>query len=439
MCRIRLLIGAAMAVVIASGCQAAAFSDHPAPSDAVSAEAESIRARCAVLPEDDATLCFDEALLQVLARDGVRAAMQTLERIGEHEESFIRDGHAYAHSIGLAALGSPEEVGTAFAQCTPLYQSGCYHGVIQAYFVSVAAAGPQALGAPAVNALCEPHRGESGNRWLLFQCAHGMGHGLVMIHDFHLPRALEGCDLLESAWEREACYGGAFMENIVNATVPHHTVGRPDAHGGGHHHGSAAHDAPADHAAHAHHADQTAHAAPAPEPYRALDPADPLYPCNTLEDRYLRACYEMQTSPILFHNRGDVAAAGLVCDGAPEQYRPTCYQSLGRDISGRTRHNDERALAQCSGLNPTYRAWCHVGYAKNVIDVTADPTTGLRYCRAVGDVEGKLACYRAVGQQIWALDVDAAQRTAWCESAEEGYRNLCAWAAGLRREAAAAP
>jgi hypothetical protein len=71
--------------------------------------------------------------------------------------------------------------------------------------------------------------------------------------------------------------------------------------------------------------------------------------------------------------------------------------------------------------------------------VPADPTTGLRYCRAIGDAEGKLACYRAAGQQIWALDVEPAQRTTWCQSAEEGFRNVCALAAGLGREAAAAP
>src|SRR5690606_26023321 len=69
------------------------------------------------------------------------------------------------------------------------------------------------------------------------------------------------------------------------------------------------------------------------EPFPALDPADPLYPCTALDDRYLVACYQMQTSAILARNGGDIQATARACDRAPEQYRGQCYLSLGRDIS----------------------------------------------------------------------------------------------------------
>ena len=39
-----------------------------------------------------------------------------------------------------------------------------------------------------------------------------------MIYAHNLPKALAGCDLLSDDWDKRSCYGGAFMENIVNVT-----------------------------------------------------------------------------------------------------------------------------------------------------------------------------------------------------------------------------
>ena len=53
-----------------------------------------------------------------------------------------------------------------------------------------------------------------------------------MFHGHDLPRALASSDLLSRPGERDNCYGGAFMENIVNATEPHH-ADRPGGGGAG--------------------------------------------------------------------------------------------------------------------------------------------------------------------------------------------------------------
>lgn len=430
----RSLVGGLL-LLLASACAGAPPPPALVPGEGPDARAAALQARCQ--PRRSAAMaCYDEALLDMLRADGVAATMAVLERLGETDPTVRRDGHGLAHSIGLAALDEPGEVDATFPQCTPAFQSGCYHGVIQSYFGAVVESGG-AVDAPVVNALCGDYRGDAGRRWLLFQCAHGMGHGLAMVNDHHLPATLAGCDLITDSWEREGCYGGAFMENVVNATVPHHAIGRPQAGEADEH---AGHDMPAVADEHAGHdmpaaADPHAgHAMPAArEPFEPLKRSDPLYPCNVLDARYQASCYQMQTSAILFFNGYDFPAAARACDGAPELHRSGCYQSFGRDVSAFTLQDQQRALRLCSVASAPYRPDCHVGYSKNLVDLTARPDEALSYCRSIPDADGKAACYQGVGEELWVLSGDEGERRRACATAEAGYGEVCLRAAGVGR------
>ena len=148
--------------------------------------------------------CYESLLLDRVRAEGARPALDLLDRLAALDPRVRRDGHMYAHGIGIAALSSPDRVGAVFASCTPGWQSGCYHGVIQSYFLATREGGGE-LGTASVDALCDPWRGEGGNPWLLFQCTHGLGHGLTMFHGHDLPRALASCDLLSRPGERDNC------------------------------------------------------------------------------------------------------------------------------------------------------------------------------------------------------------------------------------------
>ncbi|MQA88979.1 MAG: hypothetical protein GEU90_01910 [Gemmatimonas sp.] len=362
-------------------------------------------------------------LLEVLARDGVASAMATLDELVASNEDVRRDAHGFAHAIGIEAYTGAEEVGEVFSRCTPAYQSGCYHGVIQSYFGHQIEHTGNGLDPSLINALCRTHREGNSSRWLLFQCAHGMGHGLVMVASGDLPGSLEGCDLVVEMWEREACYGGVFMENIVRATLPHHTVGRPDA--GTHQHGAAAEPMdPHDHGV-------AGAAGGQREPFEPLRADEPLYPCSVLATRYNPACYQMQTSAILHFNGQDIPAAARVCTTAPASYREICFQSLGRDVSAQTGQDHERAIELCRSAPPDYEPWCHIGYTKNLIDITADPADGFAYCRILPPGQSKGFCYIAVGEQIWVLHESEERREALCGVAETPYVEECRYGAGL--------
>jgi hypothetical protein len=384
-----------------------------------------IRARCSTTFGDPRMECYQQMLETVREGSGVRIAMGTLGRLGELDEQWVKTyGHVYTHVLGIRAYSPGSDLKTVFESCTELYQSGCYHGVIQAYFETVRSDAPEV-----VRAICKAYTNDDANQWLRFQCVHGAGHGLTMFRNHDLVLALAGCDGFEITVDRESCYGGAFMESLVNATDPHH---HPMAMA------SAADSAPEHEAAHA--ADsaaakpQIAHAempgmSMAPPTFRALDPNDLQYPCDSLAPRYSDSCYSMQGAVILTHLQFDFARAAQACEAAPQKVIHTCYQSLGTEASGVTTGDERGTIELCLKGSPRYQPWCFVGAAANFIDVTAKPETGISLCRSVPGQNNKSLCYMAVGQEIGVLEPYADGRTTGCEKAEPAFRSSCLWGA----------
>ena len=258
---------------------------------------------------------------------------------------------------------------------------------------------------PEVEGLCQPFKSATASRWVLFQCVHGMGHGLTMFHGHDLPRALTDCDLLSDGWDRESCYGGAFMENVINATAPHH---------------------PATQLAAQHHHD----AAPT---FKALDPNDPLYPCSIMADRFLHACYQMQTSVMLHFNHGDIGAAARSCDQAPPQMRSVCYQSLGRDITSYALRDPRKTADLCQKGTAAYRPACYFGAAKALVDWTATTDAAFTFCRIVAAEPGGPTCYQALGEEIATLVAPIPDREEQCTRAQlPAAVAACRQGAGLR-------
>jgi hypothetical protein len=342
----------------------------------------------------------------------VKVAMGALNELGAADPDIKRTGHVYAHAIGIAAGTGQRDIAKTFTQCSESYQSGCYHGVIQAWFGAL-----DSLSASDANALCAPFRKSEADRWIRFQCVHGMGHGLTMLYDHDLPRGLAGCDLLTDWWDQHSCYSGAFMENIVNVTIPHHPASAL-----AHHHDMAGmegmgHDmASMDHGG---------------TKFKPVDSTDQLYPCSIMKERYLSACYEMQTSVMLYNNKGNIAAAGKACETAPQAMRTICFASLGRDISSYSQQNATEAIRMCSLANPKYQPWCYYGLVKNFIDLDAKASDGMSLCRVVPTPDSKAVCYSAVGEQILVLKSTEADRQAACSPAETEYLAACLYGARL--------
>ena len=356
---------------------------------------------CHGLSGADRTACYSRSFSEHLKTKGVAGAVAELDRIAQGDRDVAEHAHEYAHGIGIEAYGISTDIAGTFAACGDGYSSGCRHGVIQAYFES-----REHVAQTDVEALCQPFKGPSGSRWVLFQCVHGMGHGLTMFHGHNLPSALEGCDMLSDGWDRESCYGGAFMESVINATAPHHPATQLAAEG--HHHG-------------------------ATETFKAIEPSDPLYPCSIMAEKYLHACYQMQTSVMLFLNHGDIGDAGRSCEKAPAHMRSVCFQSLGRDITSYAMRDPQKTADLCRKASEPNRPACYFGAAKALVDWTATTDGALTFCRIVMDDAGGPACYQALGEEIATLLASEPEREEQCSRAQVPKAvATCRQGAGLR-------
>ena len=149
---------------------------------------------------ENAGACVERNLVALVGQAGIGRAMQVLDTLMAAHADVRQGGHELAHGMGLAAYRSPQTLAATFAECPAAQGGGCYHGVVQGYFLSLSSHG-RLPGTPELDALCEPHRADT---FLYFQCAHGTGHGLMAVHGNHVPVSLQACDLASSAFVRMA-------------------------------------------------------------------------------------------------------------------------------------------------------------------------------------------------------------------------------------------
>jgi hypothetical protein len=367
------------------------------------------RQQCAHVEGEARQKCYEAYFLALSGEGRVALALGALQSLSRLEKRVEADGHVYTHVIGIKAWQPGRDIATVFRSCNGLFQSGCYHGVIQSYLTA-----ESGVDSAKVAWTCDLIEGNQTDRWLRFQCVHGIGHGLQMSWNWDLPRALRGCDWLPSAWDRESCYGGAFMENAV-ASIP-----------GGHH---ASAQALSGGQADDEHGEHEGHAV---APFKMRDSADALYPCSVVEEHYKAACFQLQGGIILQRNQYDFAKATADCDRAPEDLRHHCYLSLGTSASGLTVRDSRRAIQYCSNGDPGYQPWCFVGVVKNYIDVTARPEDGIAFCRLLPEGRNRRQCFVAVGEQVWVLHIaDLAARDRECAKAAPDGDVDCRYGAGL--------
>ena len=226
-----------------------------------------------------------------------RVMNQLLE---EADGGYTIDCHDEAHVIGRRAF---DLYGArVFEEGDPSCHSGFYHGAMESF---LSTEGTDNLGEK-ITHLCE----QFGTTFGIFECLHGVGHGVMAYENYALITALEQCEELESDFAIRSCYGGVFMENVVagqgNAAIEGHEttwVNREDYH----------------------------------------------FPCNAVGENYGRQyeCYQMQTSWMLTLSGGDFQKAVSECTRAPEDVRQACFISVGRDAAGQTLRDPESILEIC--------------------------------------------------------------------------------------------
>jgi mono/diheme cytochrome c family protein len=324
--------------------------------------------------------CLEQAFGNIVFNEGPKPALERLQSQMTTNRAVAADCHRIAHRMGSAALTRfKDKVAEAFIAGSPVCASGYYHGIIERAFLGQ----PTERLAIVARQLCSDPKIDD-QRFLAYQCIHGLGHGLMIYTGYDLPGSLKTCDDLRTGFDRVSCGGGVFMENF-NASYGVTS--------------------------------------------KYLRKNDPIYPCNDVARRHKLYCYLLVTANILRVENYDLAKTADACRRSEKAWIETCYESFGRDASGIAGKSIPKALHSCR-LAKANEGDCLYGVAREIVNADAGGERGGRFC-ARAPARHRANCYEGVGSVLASLEPTAAALTARCRGVGGRHARSCLRGAGL--------
>jgi hypothetical protein len=233
--------------------------------------------------------------------------------------------HQLMHAIGRASTIRYNNLGNTYVHGDHFCASGYFHGASEEVIAQKGTSYIVKNSSQICKVFAEKRRYALDH----YNCVHGLGHGFMEAQEGDLFASLKACDSLSDTWEQRSCYSGVFMQNIMFAESPDET---------------------ADHSS------------------KFLRKDDPMYPCNSVDDKYKTGCYIIQTSWALPQVNNDFGKVFVMCSQVSEAFRYICYQSLGRDASGLQGYNTEVTINTCMlGSTLDAKNNCMIGAAKDFV------------------------------------------------------------------------
>lgn len=280
--------------------------------------------------------CYQAHYENLVKNKSIQAAFADLRIRYKQDMYVVAQCHPLTHVIGNEAVEKFNSVGEAYTQGDSFCWSGYYHGVMEKIVFKIG--GENLLSK--INDICADIQSKTSYSFDYYNCVHGLGHGIMALNNNELFDSLKQCDSLSGDWEKSACHGGVFMENIIVDNKDHFT--------------------------------------------KYLKAGDPVYPCNAVDQAYKNVCYLMQTSYMLKVTGGDFAKVFSICEQADAGYSNICYQSLGRDASGRTTSDYFRTKDICGlGKNFDQRSNCIIGAVKDFISYFHSDQQAKFFCNSL--------------------------------------------------------
>jgi hypothetical protein len=318
--------------------------------------------------------CLRQAFANIAFRRGPKQALTLLGQDDLSVPAVHADCHQIAHAIGHGGFAHyHDRAAPALAQGAMTCNSGYYHGVIERAFAGV----PRERVTRIARGLCTG-RAVTREEFLLYQCVHGLGHGLMIYSGLDLPWSLKACDRLRSDFDRVSCTGGVFMQNLM----------------------------------------------PGMGTSRYLRKKDPIYPCNVVAKRHKVYCYLMVTSRILEVDGYDWRKTAQWCRRSEPGWVATCFQSFGRDASGASQYRPRRTIELCLRAGRD-AGECVYGAARDYGNNYAGGPKAAELCAAT-PAQYRGRCYEGIGTILGALHRLGPERRAACNAVTPVlYRGDC--------------
>jgi mono/diheme cytochrome c family protein len=324
--------------------------------------------------------CLEQAFGNMVFNDGPKPALARLSKLMTTNTAVAADCHRIAHRMGSAALTRfKDKVADAFIAGSPVCASGYYHGIVERAFLGQ----PDDKLAVVARQLCSDPK-ITGQRFLQYQCIHGLGHGLMIYTGYDLPGSLKTCDQLQTGFDRVSCTGGVFMENFTSSYGVVSKYLRKD---------------------------------------------DPIYPCDAVRENHKLYCYLLVTANILKTENYDQKKTADACRKSEKAWISTCYESFGRDVSGIAGKSASKALASCR-LARRNQGDCLYGVSREIVNSDANGTRGGRFC-ARAPSRYRAHCYEGVGSVLSALAASSTALRATCRQVSGRQARACLRGAGL--------
>lgn len=304
--------------------------------------------------------CYKVELTNTVKNHGSKKAFDQLKEQYPKVEFVKSQCHQLVHVVGRASYAKYGNLAETFANGDRFCWSGYYHGVME----QIAIENGNDYIVQNANTICEPIARKERYSFYHYNCVHGLGHGVMHALDGNLFTSLTACDNIVDSWERTSCYGGTFMQNIMNQQSPDETAPRPSAY---------------------------------------LRSNEPMYPCTAVETKYKNECYLMQTSHALQLFNYDFNRVFEACAAVEEAFRLTCYISIGRDSSGQSVSDVIQTRDKCL-LGPTHEArkYCIHGAAVDFVSYFNDTKEADKLCNSLpGELQDD--CRSSVKRQADAL------------------------------------
>lgn len=300
--------------------------------------------------------CYQERYQALVQGPGVDAAFAELKDEYDKDQFVKSQCHQLTHVIGRAAADIYGDIPSTYDQGDNFCWSGYYHGAMETVVANIGVDNIQ----EEADSICAELGDHQKYSFYHYNCVHGLGHGFMVIRQNELFDSLDTCDALTDEWERQSCYSGAFMENVIAKNNPDH-------------------------------------------PSKYLKADQPMYPCTDVETRYKTECYKMQSSHALETLNYNFAKVFDLCAAVEDDYRSTCYQSLGRDASGNSSSDVARTRATCMlGEDYEARSNCVVGAVKDFISYYHGDEQAKALCESFGSARLRDVCLQT-GEEYYRV------------------------------------
>jgi len=303
-----------------------------------------------------------------------------LETFSEITDSLLKAGlpcHGIGHPLGKFLYDYTGNLSQALLLDDRVCGGSIYHGIMQEFFSTKLLTDDGESAFNIASNICN-ELFDFPYSQMRRECAHGVGHGLVIANNFDGLTAMKKCGEFKDGFTHRACIEGASMEHVSAGS----NKGNFDEH-------------------------------------------NVLFPCSELDEKNEGACYTSHAKYILTKVKKSAYDAFKECHkDQNENHVRYCYYGIGAMQGTIFKNELEKIVSACQQGNIKYQTYCIEGASIRLLDeIGIDRASDL--CNITPKMF-KNNCYESLGQWIHTIYFTEEEIEKNCSQLKEAeYNQIC--------------